>query len=63
MIDGIRRLLHHHLERVMGIEPTPVAWEATTLPLSYTRIDRCNKNSIRESDQGSRLAKPAQPGR
>ena len=24
----------------MGIEPTPVAWEATTLPLSYTRLSR-----------------------
>ena len=26
------------LERVMGIEPTLVAWEATVLPLNYTRI-------------------------
>jgi hypothetical protein len=25
------------LERVMGIEPTQPAWEAGTLPLSYTR--------------------------
>jgi hypothetical protein len=25
------------LERVMGIEPTLVAWEATVLPLNYTR--------------------------
>ena len=26
------------MERVMGIEPTLVAWEATVLPLNYTRI-------------------------
>ena len=26
------------LERVMGIEPTLVAWEATVLPLNYTRV-------------------------
>jgi hypothetical protein len=25
------------VERVMGIEPTLVAWEATVLPLNYTR--------------------------
>ncbi len=27
-------------ERVMGIEPTLVAWEATVLPLNYTRVRR-----------------------
>jgi hypothetical protein len=27
-----------HMERVMGIEPTPPAWEAGVLPLNYTRI-------------------------
>ena len=26
------------LERVMGIEPTPSAWEAEVLPLNYTRF-------------------------
>src|SRR3569832_1222074 len=26
------------LERVKGIEPSSVAWEATALPLSYTRV-------------------------
>ena len=26
-----------YLERVMGIEPTPSAWEAEVLPLNYTR--------------------------
>ena len=25
------------VERVMGIEPTPSAWEAEVLPLNYTR--------------------------
>ena|GEM_PF-4527302 len=28
----------HHLERVMGIEPTLEAWEAAVLPLDYTRV-------------------------
>ena len=26
------------LERVMGIEPTSLAWEAKVLPLNYTRL-------------------------
>ena len=26
------------MERVEGIEPSPVAWEATVLPLNYTRL-------------------------
>jgi hypothetical protein len=26
------------MERVMGIEPTFLAWEANVLPLNYTRI-------------------------
>ena len=26
------------MERVMGIEPTPAAWEAAVLPLNYTRV-------------------------
>jgi hypothetical protein len=30
-------LIVEGLERVMGIEPTLVAWEATVLPLNYTR--------------------------
>ena len=30
-------VLGGNLERVMGIEPTLVAWEATVLPLNYTR--------------------------
>src|SRR3989338_4075546 len=28
-------------ERVMGIEPTSLAWEARALPLSYTRVHGC----------------------
>lgn len=27
-----------HVEREKGIEPSSVAWEATALPLSYTRM-------------------------
>ena len=27
------------VERVKGIEPSSVAWEATALPLSYTRVE------------------------
>jgi hypothetical protein len=27
-------------KRVKGIEPSCVAWEATVLPLNYTRIDQ-----------------------
>jgi hypothetical protein len=33
----IKRKGKKEMERVMGIEPTSVAWEATALPLSYTR--------------------------
>ena len=29
-----------NMERVKGIEPSSVAWEATALPLSYTRVGR-----------------------
>ena len=35
------------MERVMGIEPTLVAWEATVLPLNYTRA-RPEDESARE---------------
>jgi DNA-binding LytR/AlgR family response regulator len=34
--SGARRHVRK-VERVMGIEPTLVAWEATVLPLNYTR--------------------------
>jgi hypothetical protein len=29
---------YNHMERVMGIEPTRLAWKARALPLSYTRV-------------------------
>ena len=29
---------HIKLERVMGIEPTRLAWKARVLPLNYTRM-------------------------
>lgn len=29
------------LERVKGIEPSYAAWEATVLPLNYTRFGVC----------------------
>ena len=35
-------------ERVMGIEPTPPAWKAGALPLSYTRRG-CLDNSLKDS--------------
>ena len=31
------RMLMKELERKMGIEPTPSAWEAEVLPLNYSR--------------------------
>ena len=39
------------LERVMGIEPTPEAWEAAVLPLNYTRSGAQSKRIIRDHDQ------------
>src|SRR5690349_19808234 len=35
------------MERVMGIEPTLVAWEATVLPLNYTRARGCENSRAR----------------
>lgn len=32
------------VKRVMGIEPTPLAWEARVLPLNYTRMIGCNEH-------------------
>ena len=31
------RAIRFWMERVMGIEPTSLAWKAAALPLSYTR--------------------------
>src|SRR6185437_2222082 len=36
--------LDREVERVKGIEPSSVAWEATALPLSYTRRAFANGN-------------------
>ena len=39
VLSGIVLFLRRQqVERVMGIEPTLVAWEATVLPLNYTRL-------------------------
>ncbi len=37
----------------MGIEPTYVAWKATALPLSYTRICRYHYNPFSLIKQGA----------
>ncbi|MEY4685023.1 MAG: hypothetical protein RLZ25_1482 [Pseudomonadota bacterium] len=36
-LSGIVSISTSKVERVMGIEPTPKAWEAFVLPLNYTR--------------------------
>ena len=33
------QLSYEHTKRVMGIEPTYLAWKASVLPLNYTRIN------------------------
>ena len=38
------------MERVMGIEPTQLAWKARALPLSYTRILDGRSGRIRTCD-------------
>jgi hypothetical protein len=35
---GALKKSNQEMERVEGIEPSPPAWKAGTLPLSYTRI-------------------------
>ena len=37
LLEGVNTRTCGNLERVKGIEPSSVAWEATALPLSYTR--------------------------
>ena len=32
------QLSYEHTKRVMGIEPTYLAWKASVLPLNYTRL-------------------------
>jgi hypothetical protein len=41
------------MERVMGIEPTLVAWEATVLPLNYTRNSQSPIVYSRQGEQSS----------
>src|SRR5476649_2383762 len=40
-----------HMERVMGIEPTPSAWKTEVLPLNYTRLS-CRINDPNPSPVG-----------
>jgi hypothetical protein len=49
--DGAVELNCLRLERVMGIEPTPEAWEAAVLPLNYTRSGAQSKRIIRDHCQ------------
>ena len=49
--DGALELHRVRLERVMGIEPTPEAWEAAVLPLNYTRSGAQSKRIIRDHRQ------------
>lgn len=37
------KLDEEYMERVKGIEPSYAAWEATVLPLNYTRERRARK--------------------
>ena len=38
IISCIHNMYLQNKERVMGIEPTYLAWKASVLPLNYTRI-------------------------
>ena len=49
--EGALDLILLRLERVMGIEPTPEAWEAAVLPLNYTRSGAQSKRIIRDHYQ------------
>ncbi len=45
---GVNRSdLDLRIERVRGIEPPSLAWEARALPLSYTRVERPGRYSPR----------------
>ena len=45
-----KTMLLYDLERVMGIEPTQLAWKARALPLSYTRIKHGASGQNRTAD-------------
>ena len=50
------------MERVMGIEPTPPAWKAGALPLSYTRNKFPTRNQLsRKTPQSSKQNRPKIP--
>lgn len=51
---GPRRPQRTKQERVMGIEPTPPAWKAGALPLSYTRLQSTHFAKWREQDSNLR---------
>ena len=44
------------LERVKGIEPSSLAWEAKALPLSYTRMSQNYRNALYRSGAGLAIA-------
>jgi hypothetical protein len=53
------------LERVMGIEPTPSAWEAEVLPLNYTRFSvgyAIRRSSLASSHDSSILSESSTIG-
>ena len=55
--DGALELHRFKLERVMGIEPTPEAWEAAVLPLNYTRRLKLNNHYTRSANINSKPIK------
>ncbi len=44
--------LGHKKERVMGIEPTYLAWKASVLPLNYTRMRAIDGTRTRDPNLG-----------
>ena len=46
----VYRLWSLEMERVTGIEPAYLAWEASALPLSYTRVQTAVKGVYLSQD-------------
>ena len=42
-------------KRVMGIEPTYLAWKASVLPLNYTRMKKMKDYEIAHLNRGDRI--------
>ena len=42
----VYRLWSLEMERVTGIEPAYLAWEASALPLSYTRVQAMLRSGV-----------------